>query len=194
MIWLWFVCYGPSTIRSHSLLSQRGGQGTAWEAREDAKPDLKALEEPEYLDPNKSMLIVTVSSTVSSRRTELTFRDEQGTNYSGKSIFLKQIALITFMAHLGKLEADRPVDLGSPSSLAGSFVPAERARIGITDRILTRVSTRESVTRVRASSRCCRKAKADLSRRAGILGFHDRLAADLVSPAYFTNPKNHTEH
>lgn len=25
----------------------------------------------------------------------------QGANYSGKSIFLKQIALLTFMAHLG---------------------------------------------------------------------------------------------
>ncbi|ORY59033.1 muts domain V-domain-containing protein [Leucosporidium creatinivorum] len=92
-------------------LALRGGQGAAWGAQEDVKPDLEALDEPEYLDPNRSMLIVT------------------GANYSGKSIFLKQIALITFMAHLG------------------SFVPAERAQIGITDRILTRVSTRESITR-----------------------------------------------
>ena len=52
-----------------------------------------------------------------------------GPNYSGKSIYLKQVALIAFLAHVG------------------SFVPAERAVIGITDKILTRVSTRETVTR-----------------------------------------------
>ena len=52
-----------------------------------------------------------------------------GPNYSGKSVYLKQVALITYMAHVG------------------SFVPAEAARIGITDKILTRVATRETVSR-----------------------------------------------
>ena len=52
-----------------------------------------------------------------------------GPNYSGKSVYLKQVALITFMAHVG------------------SFVPAESATIGLTDKILTRVATRESVSR-----------------------------------------------
>lgn len=52
-----------------------------------------------------------------------------GPNYSGKSVYLKQNALIVYMAHIG------------------SFVPAERATIGITDKILTRISTRESVSR-----------------------------------------------
>ena len=52
-----------------------------------------------------------------------------GPNYSGKSVYLKQVALIVYMAHLG------------------SFVPAESAAIGITDKILTRISTRESVSR-----------------------------------------------
>ncbi|GAA6004146.1 hypothetical protein JCM10207_002453 [Rhodosporidiobolus poonsookiae] len=52
-----------------------------------------------------------------------------GANFSGKSVYLKQVALIVFMAHIG------------------CFVPAEKAIIGLTDRILTRVSTRESVTR-----------------------------------------------
>lgn len=54
-----------------------------------------------------------------------------GPNYSGKSVYLKQVAIIVFMAHVG------------------SFIPAERAKIGITDKILTRVATRESVSRVR---------------------------------------------
>ncbi|KAK8126143.1 p-loop containing nucleoside triphosphate hydrolase [Apiospora kogelbergensis] len=52
-----------------------------------------------------------------------------GPNHSGKSIYLKQTALIVYLAHLG------------------CFVPADRALIGITDRILTRIATRESVTR-----------------------------------------------
>lgn len=53
-----------------------------------------------------------------------------GPNFSGKSVYLKQVAIIVFMAHVG------------------SFVPATSAKIGITDKIMTRVATRESVTRV----------------------------------------------
>jgi DNA mismatch repair protein MSH5 len=52
-----------------------------------------------------------------------------GPNYSGKSVYLKQVALIVFLAHIG------------------SFVPADRATIGLTDKILTRIATRESVSR-----------------------------------------------
>jgi DNA mismatch repair protein MSH5 len=52
-----------------------------------------------------------------------------GPNYSGKSVYLKQNALIVYMAHIG------------------SFVPADRAIIGLTDKILTRIVTRESVSR-----------------------------------------------
>lgn len=52
-----------------------------------------------------------------------------GPNYSGKSVYLKQIALIVFMAHIG------------------SYVPAESATIGLTDKILTRIVTCESVSR-----------------------------------------------
>ncbi|KAK1757587.1 muts domain V-domain-containing protein [Echria macrotheca] len=50
-----------------------------------------------------------------------------GPNNSGKSIYMKQVALIVFLAHIG------------------SYVPALRATIGITDRILTRIATRETV-------------------------------------------------
>ncbi|GAA5902660.1 uncharacterized protein JCM6883_007199 [Sporobolomyces salmoneus] len=52
-----------------------------------------------------------------------------GANMSGKSVYLKQIALITYLAHIG------------------SFVPADQALMGLTDRIMTRVSTKESITR-----------------------------------------------
>ncbi|KAF3049875.1 MutS protein msh5 [Didymella keratinophila] len=56
-----------------------------------------------------------------------------GPNYSGKSVYLKQVALITFMAHVG------------------SFVPAESAKIGLTDKILSRVTTRETVSRAQSA-------------------------------------------
>ncbi|KAG0569294.1 hypothetical protein M758_6G076000 [Ceratodon purpureus] len=50
-----------------------------------------------------------------------------GPNYSGKSIYLKQVALVVFLAHIG------------------SFVPAEAAVIGLTDRIFSRVSSKETM-------------------------------------------------
>jgi DNA mismatch repair protein MSH5 len=51
-----------------------------------------------------------------------------GPNASGKSVFMHQIAIITFMAHLG------------------SFVPCSYASIEITDKILTRSRTKPSIT------------------------------------------------
>ncbi|CAD6933534.1 unnamed protein product [Tilletia controversa] len=54
-------------------------------------------------------------------------------NGSGKSIYLKQIALIVLLAHVG------------------SFVPAEGARIGICDQILTSIQARHSVSRLQSS-------------------------------------------
>lgn len=51
-----------------------------------------------------------------------------GANFSGKSCYIKQVALIVFMAHIG------------------SFVPAESAVIGKVDRIFTRINSRESCT------------------------------------------------
>ncbi|XP_066299080.1 mutS protein homolog 5-like [Branchiostoma lanceolatum] len=51
-----------------------------------------------------------------------------GPNASGKSVYLKQVGLVVFLAQLG------------------SFVPAESATIGVVDRIFTRIHTRESVS------------------------------------------------
>ncbi|XP_048323609.2 DNA mismatch repair protein MSH5 isoform X3 [Ziziphus jujuba] len=44
-----------------------------------------------------------------------------GPNYSGKSIYIKQVALIVFLAHIG------------------SFVPADAATVGLTDRFLQNI-------------------------------------------------------
>lgn len=52
-----------------------------------------------------------------------------GPNMSGKSTFIRQVALLTLMAHIG------------------SFVPAAAARIGLTDRIFTRVGASDELSR-----------------------------------------------
>jgi DNA mismatch repair protein MSH5 len=56
-----------------------------------------------------------------------------GPNYSGKSVYQKQIAVAVYMAHIG------------------SFVPADAAVIGLTDKILTRITTRESVSKTQSA-------------------------------------------
>ena len=56
-----------------------------------------------------------------------------GPNYSGISVYLKQVALIVYMAHVG------------------CYVPADRATVGLTDKILTRIATRETVSRFQSA-------------------------------------------
>jgi len=52
-----------------------------------------------------------------------------GPNMAGKSTYLRQVALITLLAQ------------------AGSFVPATSARIGVVDRIFTRIGAQDDVAR-----------------------------------------------
>lgn len=52
-----------------------------------------------------------------------------GPNMAGKSTFMRQVALITLLAQLG------------------SFVPADKARIGVVDRIFTRVGASDNLAR-----------------------------------------------
>jgi DNA mismatch repair protein MutS len=64
---------------------------------------------------------------------DVTFADDErvriitGPNMSGKSTFLRQAALVVLMAQMG------------------SFVPAESARIGIVDRIFTRIGAQDEI-------------------------------------------------
>ncbi|KAK4699437.1 DNA mismatch repair protein MSH5, partial [Phenoliferia sp. Uapishka_3] len=124
-----------SFVTNDTILA--GSKGVSWDfvapelgGGEDDKASDAELESEIGKRDENSMIIIT------------------GANYSGKSIYLKQIALITFMAHLGRL----PLPLVDFEVLltpyAGSYVPAAGALIGLTDRILVRIATVESITRV----------------------------------------------
>ncbi|KAL2818281.1 muts domain V-domain-containing protein [Aspergillus granulosus] len=56
-----------------------------------------------------------------------------GPNYSGKSVYMKQIALIVYLAQ------------------TGSFVPAESAEIGIVDKILVKSNSQDSVSHIQST-------------------------------------------
>ena len=101
----------PSFIANPCRLS--GGQDTHEDEDEDMQlpPSHQLEEDQDDNQPGPSMLSLT------------------GPNHSGKSVYLKQVALIVYLAHVG------------------SYVPANRATIGLTDKILTRISTRESMAR-----------------------------------------------
>ncbi|KAI7801218.1 mutS protein homolog 5 [Triplophysa rosa] len=71
---------------------------------------------------------VFVSNTYISSETDGKVKMITGPNSSGKSIYLKQVGLIVFMA------------------LIGSDVPAKEAEIGLVDAIFTRMQSRESVS------------------------------------------------
>lgn len=56
-----------------------------------------------------------------------------GPNFSGKSVHLKHVALIVYMAHVG------------------CFVPADAATVGLTDKILTRITTKETISKAQSA-------------------------------------------
>lgn len=101
----------PSYVANNTFLL--GGSGPERDGNTEPTEDEEQLLYSEYEGP--SLLLMT------------------GPNYSGKSIYLKQIALIVYMAHIG------------------SFVPADSATIGLTDKILTRIATKESVSRTQSA-------------------------------------------
>lgn len=71
-----------------------------------------------------------------------------GPNHSGKSVYLKQVAIIVYLAHIG------------------CYVPADKATVGLVDKLLTRISTRESVSRVESAFAIDLKQVAQAMREA----------------------------
>ncbi|MCL2080944.1 MAG: DNA mismatch repair protein MutS [Oscillospiraceae bacterium] len=71
-----------------------------------------------------------------------------GPNMAGKSTYMRQIALITIMAHIG------------------SFVPARAARIGIVDRIFTRIGAHDDLAGGRSTFMVEMSEVADILKNA----------------------------
>lgn len=97
---------------------------------------LQALSVPSYVPNDAHLVGGKGTNPIPDRNLETadpTMLIMTGPNHSGKSVYLKQTALIVYMTQIG------------------SFVPAASASIGLTDKILTRISTRESVSRAQSS-------------------------------------------
>jgi DNA mismatch repair protein MutS len=71
-----------------------------------------------------------------------------GPNMAGKSTLMRQVALCTILAQMG------------------SFVPARRARIGVVDRVLTRVGASDNLSRGESTFMVEMKETANVLRRA----------------------------
>jgi DNA mismatch repair protein MutS len=93
--------------------------GDAITIMEGRHPVIEALHKGERFVPNDTLL----------DNTENQLLIITGPNMAGKSTFMRQVALITLMAQMG------------------SFVPASEARIGIVDRIFTRVGASDNLSR-----------------------------------------------
>lgn len=85
--------------------------------KEGRHPVVEKFTRDGYFVPNDTLL-----DTAHNRMILIT-----GPNMAGKSTFMRQVALITLMAQIG------------------SFVPAQEARIGITDKIFTRVGASDDL-------------------------------------------------
>lgn len=123
----------PSYIANDTTLV--GGHDGAMTDVLEQSPS-KATATTDHVDQGPNMTIVT------------------GPNYSGKSVYLKQVALIVFLAHVGRQVSRIIVTVQCTDERPFSFVPADSAKIGITDKILTRIATRESVSKVSPPENC----------------------------------------
>lgn len=94
-------------LTGDDVLAIKGGRHPVVEQVQDAPFEPNDC----HFDANTRMLMIT------------------GPNMGGKSTYMRQVALITLLAHVG------------------SFVPAQHARIGPIDRIFTRIGAGDDVTR-----------------------------------------------
>ncbi|HBO87280.1 MAG TPA: DNA mismatch repair protein MutS, partial [Verrucomicrobia bacterium] len=98
-------------------------EGTDIKVEEGRHPVVEQLMEHERFVPNDSILNQNDHQLILIT----------GPNMAGKSTYIRQVALITILAHMG------------------SFVPARRAEIGLVDRVFTRVGASDDLARGRST-------------------------------------------
>ncbi len=98
------------------------------------KPEITSGEKLEIIDGRHPVVEITLPNEQFVPNDTLLNQDDNrvviitGPNMAGKSTYMRQVALITLMAHIG------------------SFVPASKATISITDRIFTRVGASDDLS------------------------------------------------
>jgi DNA mismatch repair protein MutS len=107
------------TARLHDYCRPETGADGVIEIRDGRHPVLEQMLAGERFIPNDASL------NHATRQLMLI----TGPNMAGKSTFIRQVALITLLAH------------------TGSFVPAAAARIGLVDRIFTRIGASDDLAR-----------------------------------------------
>ncbi|GAA5812728.1 hypothetical protein MFLAVUS_006186 [Mucor flavus] len=120
-----------STFYQSEYLTQSENQPENRSANASKRPTTLTKESNVTLGPTTEAVPVEINAE-SETKTQEDINSVQivtGANFSGKSVYLKQIALIVYMAHIG------------------SYVPAEKAIIGITDKLFTRIQTSETVSK-----------------------------------------------
>ncbi len=98
-------------------------EGDTLEIRDGRHPVVEQLPDAEQFVPNDTLL--------DCRRNQIMLIT--GPNMAGKSTYIRQVALIAIMAHVG------------------SFVPAREAKIGLLDRVFTRVGAGDDLARGRST-------------------------------------------
>jgi len=98
-------------------------ENDVFEIRDGRHPVIEQLPDAEQFVPNDTLL--------DCRRNQIMLIT--GPNMAGKSTYIRQVALIAIMAHLG------------------SFVPAREAKVGLLDRVFTRVGAGDDLARGRST-------------------------------------------
>ncbi len=112
-----FAALAEIAVR-HGFVRPEVDDGTTLDIAGGRHPVVESTLDPGQFVPNDTLL-----NTNDEQIAILT-----GPNMAGKSTYLRQVALIVLLAQIG------------------SFVPAERARIGLVDRIFTRIGAQDDIT------------------------------------------------
>ena len=121
------------TARLHNYIRPEVGAGGLLDIRDGRHPVLEQHLTDERFVPNDTGLLSLVNQTNGAAASEPPAFAQialiTGPNMAGKSTYIRQVALLTLLAH------------------TGSFVPAASARIDLVDRIFTRIGASDDLSR-----------------------------------------------